>query len=171
MKKKILLALSLAFCFSAINLINAEDLQETRNKAEQGDAKAQYELGTHYLKGDKVEKDYKKAVKWDRKAAKQGMSKAESALGFAYMKGYGVDKDYKEAVKWLEKAAEKGNKNAQYMLGKIYLEGSKDVKKDKKKAAHWLDKVKDADAKESCKAIAKDAKELWSKHNLDEIKE
>ena len=40
--------------------------------AEQGDARAQYNLGVMYAEGEGVPQDYKAAVQWYRRAAEQG---------------------------------------------------------------------------------------------------
>ena len=48
--------------------------------ADQGDAKAQYDLGLLKAKNQGVEKDEKEAVKWYRKAAEQGDEDAKVAL-------------------------------------------------------------------------------------------
>ena len=49
-----------------------DDLTKLRQKAEQGDAKAQCALGVNYAVGKGVPQDYKDAVKWWRLAAAQG---------------------------------------------------------------------------------------------------
>ena len=50
----------------------AQAAQWYRKAADQGNARAQYNLGTLYEAGNGVEKDVDKAVEWFRKAAKQG---------------------------------------------------------------------------------------------------
>ena len=55
-------------------------LTQVRKSAEQGDAKAQYELGTFYECGIIVVKDQAEAVKWYRKAAEQGDADAKRNL-------------------------------------------------------------------------------------------
>ena len=47
----------------------AETFEETRAKAEQGDAEAQFNLGSCYDNGEGVEMNKTEAVKWFRKAA------------------------------------------------------------------------------------------------------
>ena len=53
-----------------------EELNAIYKKAEQGDAEAQYRLGSCYYNGDGVNEDKAEAVKWYRKAAEQGDSNA-----------------------------------------------------------------------------------------------
>ena len=52
---------------------NAEAFKWFRKAAEQGHAKAQYNLGLMYDKGQGVPQDYAEAVKWYRLAAEQGL--------------------------------------------------------------------------------------------------
>lgn len=89
---------------------------ELRAAAEQGDQKAQFNLGVRYYKGEGVEQNYAEAVKWFRKAAQQGDAKAQYDLGVCYYEGEGVEQNYAEAVKWFQKAAQQGNASAQYNL-------------------------------------------------------
>lgn len=51
-----------------------------KKKAEQGNARSQYNLGLCYAIGEGVAKDYKQAVYWYRKAADQGNETAKWAL-------------------------------------------------------------------------------------------
>ena len=53
-------------------------------RAERGDAGAQYNLGVRYDKGQGVPQDSKEAVKWYRLSAEQGNVDAQFNLGFMY---------------------------------------------------------------------------------------
>ena len=101
---------------------------------------AQYNLGYMYRHGYGVEKDYKEAVKWYRKAANQGGAYGQNNLGYMYRHGYGVEKDYKEAVKWYRKAANQGHASSQNNLGHMYQNGY-GVEKDYKEAVKWYRKA------------------------------
>ena len=90
-----------------------------RPLAEQGDVRAQNNLGYMYYKGEGVEKDAEEAVKWLRKAAEQGFAKTQNNLGYMYASGEGVMQDSSKAEKWFRKAAEQGFVYAQYSLGHI----------------------------------------------------
>jgi TPR repeat protein len=59
-----------------------------------------------------VLKDYKKAVKWYRKAAEQGSEHGQNNLGIMYIDGMGVPKDLNKAKYWIEKAYENPNANS-----------------------------------------------------------
>ena len=76
-----------------------------RRGAEQGDAAAQWSLGTAYEFGQGVSKDYGQAATWYRKAAEQGDAIGQYCLGNAYANGQGVPQDYVEAHKWRNLAA------------------------------------------------------------------
>jgi hypothetical protein len=92
--------------------------------AEQGDARAQYNLGFMHLEGLGVSKDSKEAFKWFRHAAEQRQGRAQHSLGVMYLQGSGVQKDPKEAFKWFRLAAYQGYADAQFYLGVMYLEGA-----------------------------------------------
>ena len=105
--------------------------------AEQGYAKAQYNLGVLYNKGIGVPQDYTEAMKWYRKSAEQGLADAQYNLGVMYHKGEGVPQDYTETSKWYWKAAEQGHADAQYSLGAMYGRGQ-GVQQDRVQAYMWL---------------------------------
>ena len=93
-----------------------------QERAEQGDAEAQYNLGVSYAEGDGVVKDLEEAIKWWRKAADQGNADAQTNLGIAYGYGAGVAQDYEEAVKWYRKAADQGDADAKKALKELGIE-------------------------------------------------
>ena len=101
----------------------AADLRTTKQLAEQGYAKAQFNLGLIYDIGKGIPQDHKAAVKWFRLAAEQGNARAQHNLGVACNIGKGVPQDYKAAVKWFRLAAEQGDADAQYNLGWVYEKG------------------------------------------------
>ncbi|MBL7817415.1 MAG: SEL1-like repeat protein [Saprospiraceae bacterium] len=108
--------------------------------AEKGDVKAQYDLGKMYHIGDGVFQNYKKTIKWYRKAAEQGDKLAQSELGMLYHYGEGIAQDYHEAAKWYKKGAEQGNANAQTNLGLLYQQGQ-GVIQDYNEALKWYHKA------------------------------
>ncbi len=116
----------------------ATALREWRPLAEQGHAKAQFNLGLMYNNGHGVPKNYPRAVKWFRKAAVRGHARAQHSLGFIYLTGRGVPNDNAEAVKWFRKAAEQGVAEAQYNLGFMYRKGH-GVPQDWVRAYVWYD--------------------------------
>ena len=104
--------------------------------AEQGDARAQFNLGVMFANGQGVPKDEQQAVVWYRKAAEQGNARAQNNLGIVYSSGQGVPKDEQQAVVWYRKAAEQGDTTAQFNLGVMYVDGQ-GVAKDEQQAYFW----------------------------------
>lgn len=120
----------------------AEDARTSRERAEHGDANAQYDLARLYYQGKGVPQDYSEAFGWYRKAADQGNAKAQYGVGFMYYWGKGVPQDYAQAFTWYRKAAESGNEKAEYDLGFMYHEG-KGVPQDRNAAFDWRRKAAD----------------------------
>ena len=77
--------------------------------ADQGHAKAQFNLGVMYAYGRGVPKDEKEAVKWFRLAAGQWNAEAQYWLGGMYGKGQGVPKDNVLAYMWVNIAGANGH--------------------------------------------------------------
>ena len=113
------------------------DDEKLKLRAEQGDAKAQYELAIKFMNGQGVAKNEAEAVKWLRKAAEQGDLNALHDMGVAYFNGLGVPVNKEEGVKWYRKAAERGNENAQYDLGICLSHGFGTAKNDEH-ALFWF---------------------------------
>jgi hypothetical protein len=88
----------------------ATALRELRPLAEQGDPRAQNNLGVMYYRGAGVPQDYAEAVKWYRAAAEQGYASAQANLSHMYAWGSGVPKDYVLAHMWSNLAAAWGDK-------------------------------------------------------------
>lgn len=117
-----------------------KELELLMEKAQAGDAEAQYELGKKYYDGEDVEKDGSKAFYWAQLSAAQNSPKGQNLLGVCYRSGTGVEKDEKKAVEWYTKATEQGYARAQCNLGVCYEYG-RGVKKDEKKAFEWYTKA------------------------------
>ena len=94
----------------------AQSLDETRKKAESGDATAQFNLGLMYANGEGVPKDDAEAVRWYRLAADQGLAPAQFNLGLMYAIGEGVPKDLVQAHAWLNIAGASGLEEAKKAL-------------------------------------------------------
>ena len=87
--------------------------------AEQGYAKAQFNLGVMYAKGQGVKQDDFEAVKWFRKAAEQGHANAQAILGFSYLLGKGVQVNKSLAKEWFGKACDNGDQGGCKYYGKL----------------------------------------------------
>ena len=128
-----------ALLLSALGL-RAESIDDIRQKAEQGDAKAQVVLGDCYLTGTGVDNNTAEAVKWYIKSAGQGYAEAQQNLGELYYYGIGVTNDVFKAVEFWTKAADQGNSTAQFKLGCLFSIG-KGVPQDYSKSFEWFKKA------------------------------
>jgi TPR repeat protein len=79
--------------------------------ANQGDARARFNVGTMHLGGKGVPQDSAEAGKWFLAAAQQGYAPAQFNLGVFYAKGLGVPQDYVLAYMWLSLSAAQGDQN------------------------------------------------------------
>ena len=94
-----------------------------RQAADQGLAKAQFNLALKYENGLGVAKDDAMAAQLYQTAAQQGYTLAQYNLAVSYANGKGVPQSEVEAVKWYRHAAERGYSKAQYNLGTRYAIG------------------------------------------------
>ena len=144
MGKLKLLFFTLLFVLSLNLSVFAGTIDNLQRLADQGDAKAQTQLGCIYLDGKGVNKDYGKAFDLFTKAANAGNSDAQYWLGIMYVEGWvperglgkfltgGLDglsqstymKDDRKAIQWFVKSAEQNNPNAQYVLGLLHYKGA-----------------------------------------------
>lgn len=125
-----------------------EELDNIRMKAEQGDPKAQFELGEYYYEstfGDETDIPYEvsssEAVKWFQKAAEQGMAVAQFRLGNCYGQAIGVKCSEEESYKWFRMAADKGLAIAQRAVAFHFSLAQKDYQE----AAKWYRLAADQD--------------------------
>lgn len=102
-----------------------------RNQAENGSAKAQFNLGVIYQSA----KNLQEAIKWFLKAAEQGYAPAQHALVRYYTS---CEKDLQKSADLLYKAAASGYAPAQYSLGLVFAKGQGGVTQDYTKAAYWF---------------------------------
>lgn len=112
------------------------------NLAEQGNARAQVQIGYQYAYGEGVRQNADEAARWYRKAAVQGNAKAQSNLGKMYEDGLGVGEDWAQAVAWYRKSAEQGYAEGQFNLGRAYQFGLA-VPQNRQEAIRWFDKAGD----------------------------
>lgn len=118
-------------------------VQQLLDKAEQGDAEAQFEFGMMHYKGEDIVQKSSKSDKSTRKVAKQGNSPSRSSMDVfdqLWIEGEKRDQEYLEAAKWFRKAAKQGYALAQFYMGKIYDYGL-GVPRDGFEAAKWYRKA------------------------------
>src|SRR5258708_2606473 len=120
------------------------EIANVRQKAERGDAQAQYTLGHDYLVGAGVPQDRKQEAQWYAAAAAQGLAQAQFALGYLYEHGEGVGKDYHQAGTDYRAAAEQGHAAAENNLASLYQHGW-GVPKDLDQAIYWYRRAADED--------------------------
>jgi len=111
-------------------LAQAQAFADLLQKAQSGDAKAQFNLAFAYIMGNGVIANNEKGIEWLRKSADQGYAGAEVALGYLYEKGMpGHPADPHQAASWFKKAARqyqtdpKHAQNAQTDLSKMLAQG------------------------------------------------
>ncbi len=104
-----------------------EEIRALQERADTGDANAQYELGLLYIEEHPTlqEKvlDCEKAEHWFMCAAQGGNTDAQCKIGWIYWVGMGVAMDNEVAAKWLTIAAKKDHALAQFYLGEMYFHG------------------------------------------------
>jgi len=99
-----------------IQLQEEANFRELLQKAELGDAEAQYGLGLLYEGGNGVDRDPVRGIAWYRKAAEQGHPEAQFLLAQGYALGQGVPQDHAEAYVWFSLAAGNGDTSAPHFL-------------------------------------------------------
>ena len=120
----------------------ARALGQFRPLAQDGNARAEYQLGMSYAKGLGVARDYKRAAIWLRKSADQGYASAENDLGTLYDQGRGLTASPVQAAHWFRQAAAQGHGAAQLNLARLYLQG-RGVQQDPVHAFAWANAASD----------------------------
>ena len=90
----------------------AKAAEELQFLAEQGEARAQYDLGLLYDTGRGVPQSNEAALQWYQRAAEQGEPRAQYNLGLMYANGQGVPQDYARAYFWITLSAAQENEHA-----------------------------------------------------------
>ena len=129
--------------------------------AEQGDARAQYNVAWMYANGKGTAQDFQEAANWYEKSADQGYVDAQYNLANLYLRGSGVVQNDYLAFSWFIKAAEQGDAPAQYNLGRMYLEG-KGSDKNILEARFWM-KLAIENDDEHIRILAQ---EVWDAYKL-----
>ncbi len=118
-------------------------MTEWRSLAEQGDAEAQWFLGSMYYQGEGVPQDDQEAVRWYRQAADQGDAYAQNTLGYMYHDGKGVQKDSIQAYMWGTLSVEQGFEPAKELLETLEKEMTPDqIAEAQRLAREWKAKGK-----------------------------
>ena len=173
-KKHIKLAFLFIFCFTlnaSADYIDGqrayasgdyeEAILEWTQVAEDGDPRAQYNLGWMHANGRGTSQDFKVAIEWYTKSAQQGNINAQYNLGNLYLRGQGAAQNDKLAFSWFIKAAEQGDAPAQFNVGRMYLLGKGDDK-NFLEARFWMKQAIDNDD-EYIRALAE---QVWDEYKL-----
>lgn len=115
-------------------LIQVQNLPALERCAENGEARAQYQLGEAYRQGLGVEEDKEKAFKWLKMAGEQKYFDALHPLARMY-----EEKDPKKAFEIYSDLAEQGMKEAIHNLGIMYYDGES-IAQDYEKARILFEK-------------------------------
>lgn len=125
-------------------MVWGQNANELMQKAQNGNAKAQYQLGKMYQYGSNgLNKNASEAIKWITKAAENKHAEANQQLGLWYTYGFNnIEKNYNEAEKWWLRAAELGDCDSQAIIGEWYYRGEYTTK-NSSKAIYWFKKYMD----------------------------
>ena len=137
--------ITLWLCFCATYPSHGEsfqyNFQEIKERVEQGDVHAYYQLANLYFFGQGgVKKDEAMGIKWYLLAAENGDCVAQYVLGSLYENGQSVEQDFEKSVKWYRKSAEQDWYFAQHALGDAYSKGE-GVVQDWSMAMMWYKKA------------------------------
>jgi len=122
----------------------ADSASDIRTLAEQGDAKAQFVLGTMYRDGQGVGKDPAETLRWWTRSAELGYVDAQFALGNIYSGGFGVPTDYVQSYMWFDITAAQtetvwlapiAGSNRDALVNRMT---AAELSKAKKMAADWI---------------------------------
>lgn len=92
--------------FLSLSVSYPQGRPSLRERAEKGDAEAQFNLGKNYEAGrGGLKRDYAEAANWYRRSADQGDPYAQASLGILYRFGKGVPQDNTQAYMWFSLAA------------------------------------------------------------------
>ncbi len=119
--------------------------EELLEKAEDGDAEAQFKLGIkYYFPCDGVKFSFTEARRWFKKAADNNYPDAQCLLGLICSEERRIPHDLSKSENYFLEAAKLGHDEAQYEIGKMYLLGN-GVKLDKQEGIKWLEKAAEQD--------------------------
>jgi hypothetical protein len=126
-------------CPTALHRFDPKELSALCRAAEQGDPRAQHNLGqAYFLAHGDAESNSEQAYAWFHRAALQGLPQSQFALAILHLDSRGVRGTFPEAMAWLVKSAQQGHGDAQYLLGLSYAHGVPGKEKDLSQVERWL---------------------------------
>ncbi len=139
--KKLIILLTLLFSVPYTAFCE-QSIEKDKQLSDMGNSGASFRLGSRYLNGEGVEKNYQLAKHYLELAAEKKHAHALYDLGYMYLYGEGVQKDYLMAYDYFERATDFGFAPAYYIIGIMYYDGA-GVKKNDKKAYEFCKKAID----------------------------
>lgn len=109
-------------------------------EANNGNARAQHELGVRYLLGQGFPADTIRSIYWTQRAADQNLPEANYNLGIFLNNGWGTDWNPFSAYEHFEKAAKGKMIEAEYVLGLMHMDNLV-VPRDYRKAFTYIRKA------------------------------
>jgi TPR repeat protein len=119
-----------------LQAMTSEEFEAIRERATNGDEKAETFLCLAYRGGLRVQKDEAEALTWCQKGSDQGSAEAMEELGMIYSDSTSRYFDSAKAISWLTKAAALGFASAMDNLGTFYANGV-GASKNYDKALRW----------------------------------
>lgn len=119
-----------------------------RKAAQDGDARAVYELASKAADGPANQRDPKLALRLFERAAVAGLAPAQFRVGNMFEKGIGTQRDLALARVWYQRAAERGNAKAMHNLAVLHAEGASG-KPDYAMATEWFRRAAELGVRDS----------------------
>ncbi len=119
-----------------------------RKAAQDGDARAVYELASKATDGPANQRDPKLALRLFERAAVAGLAPAQFRVGNMFEKGIGTQRDLSLARIWYQRAAERGNAKAMHNLAVLHAEGVAG-KPDYAMATEWFRRAAELGVRDS----------------------
>lgn len=160
--------------------MNTVSIEELLQQAEDGVARAQFQLGMTALKKE----DFRTALHWLHKAAEQKLPKAADVIGTLLLTGQGVQQNAELAFEYFRSAGLAGDAQALYRCAELMYRG-KEINQDQvgaldcliasaqqgyplalRAAAFFLLRLDKAELAEQCFRLAAYAGDSFSQHSL-----
>jgi len=90
-----------------------------KRAAAKGNARAQFDLGLMYARGEGVQQNEREAFHWFHKAARNNHTEAKFYMGLSFEQGRGVKKQAQLARYWFKLASKAGHRKAIAHLASI----------------------------------------------------
>lgn len=101
-----------------------------------GHPEAIYAIGTWFLSGEYVQKNFRRAAEFLQRASDLGHAAASHDLAVSYERGKGVERDRSKAFSLYMKAALAGDRQAMYEVGRCFWWGV-GTARDRRAAEVW----------------------------------